>query len=114
MTGEGTMADDTVLPERVTRLRNLSLIVLAYRARLPIPTKPQIDGFPSNYTLAQLWSMWVLQAERAAIPDPSAQRLPWTDIPPREPRAPVSGWRAIVPRAATVVRALWRRLTGRR
>lgn len=106
------------LPSRVQRLRDVSLIVLAYSGGLPVPTTEQIAAFSGRATLAELWTAWVERTSaRTNTPSavkPPRGKLPWDPLPPPSPPEPTKGWRAVVPRAVTLVRTLWRRFRWRR
>lgn len=99
------------LPPRVQRLRDVSLIVLAYRGGLPIPTAEQIAAFSGHATLGELWTAWVQRTTAPGDVKSPRGTLPWP--PPPEPKPSPQGWRIVVPRVARLVRTLWRRLVGR-
>jgi hypothetical protein len=99
------------LPPRVQRLRDVSLIVLAYSGGLPVPTAEQIAAFSGEATLAELWTAWLQRTSAPGDVKSPRGRLPWP--PPPEPKPISQGWRSVVPRAVTLVRTLWQRWVRR-
>lgn len=101
------------LQPRVRRLRDLSLIVLAFRAGIPLPTEAQVTGLPNDDTLARIWADWESRhAQRVDTARPRAERA-------RSERRQLDGhfktgaapsrWRTVVPRTVSLVIRLWTR-----
>ncbi len=95
------------LHPRVRRLRDLSLIVLAFRAGIPLPTESQVTGLPNDETLARIWADWESRhAQRTNTARPRDERA-------RSERRRLDGhfktgaapsrWRTVVPRTVSIV-----------
>jgi hypothetical protein len=101
------------LHPRVRRLRDLSLIVLAYRSSLPVPTAAQIAGLSTDNTLAQLWADWEArhaQSVDTARPRGESARSERRRLDARfETSAARSRWRTVVPRTLSLVVRIWSR-----
>ena len=98
---------------RVRRLRDLSLIVLAFRAGIPLPTEAQVTGLPNDETLARIWADWESRhAQRAntARPRDERTRSERRRIDERFKTTPArSRWRTVVPRTLSLVVRIWSR-----
>lgn len=95
------------LHPRVRRLRDLSLIVLAYRAGIPVPTAAQIAGLPTDDTLERIWADW--ESRHAPTvdtgrPHGERSRSERRRLDERfETTAAPSRWRTVVPRTVSIV-----------
>ena len=95
------------LHPRVRRLRDLSLIVLAFRAGIPLPTEAQVTGLPNDETLARIWADWESRhAQRSDTARPRGERArsERRRVDERFKTTPArSRWRTVVPRTVSIV-----------
>lgn len=103
------VAEQSLYP-RVRRLRDVSLIVLAFRAGIRVPTQAEIAGLPADDSLARTWAAWELRHRGAELRPKASrrERYPFGEDGPKEDAS--ADTRNIVIRAVSRVVRFWARL----